>query len=63
MHILLDALPLFYKPSALQVGIQEENTRNATIRGASGGAFGAFAPPKILKHCIEILTFAETFKE
>jgi len=28
-----------------------------------GGAFGAFAPPKFSKHCIAILTFAETFKE
>jgi len=29
-----------------------------------GGAFDAFAPtPKISNHCIEILTFAETFKE
>jgi len=26
-----------------------------------GGTFGAFAPPQFLKHCIEILAFAETF--
>jgi len=29
MHFLLHALPLFYKLSALQVGIPEENTLNA----------------------------------
>jgi len=28
-----------------------------------GGAFGAFVPPNISKHCIAILTFVETFKE
>jgi len=27
-----------------------------------GEAFGAFAPPKFSKHCIAILTFAETLK-
>jgi len=27
-----------------------------------GGAFGAFVAPKFSKHCIAILTFAETFK-
>jgi len=38
---------------------------NARNPGAQPGgwAFGAFAPtPKILKYCIAILTFAETFK-
>jgi len=28
-----------------------------------GGAFGAFAPPKFLKHSTEILTYAETFEK
>jgi len=35
------------------------------IAGAqSGGAFRAFAPPRIIsKHCLAMLTFAETFKD
>jgi len=28
-----------------------------------GAAFGAFAPPKISKHCTAISTFAEAYKE
>ena len=31
-------------------------------RNQGGGICGIF-PPEILKHCIETLTFAETFKE
>jgi len=34
----------------------------AQVRNQGGGAFWAFAPPKFSKHCIAILTFAETFK-
>jgi len=48
--------------SSLRASVSLENQLGPGRR-ATRGAFGAFAPPKFSKHCIAILTFAETFKE
>jgi len=43
--------------------VPEYVTKYVCAGAQPGGEFGAFVPPKISKHCIAIVTFAETFKE